>query len=563
MNLNYYVRQGYARTIASNAGLHLVESEKVSQPFTDGRTIWVPIYDPDWIAESPQEIEWWGFLIHETYHNDRNKKHNRHFVLLKERIEEMRANKKQPKKVWKELTNVLEDLRIEKREYGTYVFQDRVMSTLRSVYMRKCRDDAGILSVDPIRSLVYMIQWLGFARWNAGVLGEDVLGWNWSDDVLDLYKKVEDLMPYVYDLDTAEDVFLVTEEILKRIFDTDDPEEAESEEPCEEGDEGDGEPEDGEGGEEGKGKPKYVLVEHGKKYDLSDLPDPDETRYVYRPSTVPGKFPGGIPLVEIKTKNLKASADEGSDILRHAKSSGLASQIKRYLMVRSAVRMNGGHKRGVIDSGNMWKGVVYNNTDTGKRVFKQKEEELNLDTAVTLLVDTSGSMRGFSKVQYASAAAVVLNDVFAKVGVKCRVAGFTDTISETHNYVHKEFDEKVQREELARRLDAGANKYMGGNADGESVLWEYSKLIRRAEPKKVLIVLSDGMPCDSKSLYNVSEHTEDVVRSIEKEGRVTIVGIGILDSSVARFYSRHHTINDVTNIEEVLLNLLKKEVLHA
>jgi cobalamin biosynthesis protein CobT len=225
--------------------------------------------------------------------------------------------------------------------------------------------------------------------------------------------------------------------------------------------------------------------------------------------------------------------------------------------------MNGGHKRGVIDSGNMWKGVVYNNTDTGKRVFKQKEEELNLDTAVTLLVDTSGSMRGFSKVQYASAAAVVLNDVFAKVGVKCRVAGFTDTISETHNYVHKEFDEKVQREELARRLDAGANKYMGGNADGESVLWEYSKLIRRAEPKKVLIVLSDGMPCDSKSLYNVSEHTEDVVSSIEKEGRVTIVGIGILDSSVARFYSRHHTINDVTNIEEVLLNLLKKEVLHA
>jgi cobalamin biosynthesis protein CobT len=168
-----------------------------------------------------------------------------------------------------------------------------------------------------------------------------------------------------------------------------------------------------------------------------------------------------------------------------------------------------------------------------------------------------------SKITYANAAAVVLNDVFAKVGVKCRVAGFTDNPRETVSYVHKEFDERVSREELANRLKSAEENYMGGNADGESVLWEYSKLMQRSEPKKVLVVLSDGMPCDSKGLYNVTDHTSTVIRQIEMQGKVSIVGIGIVDDSVKFFYTRHHVVNDVTNIEGVLLNLLKKEVLHA
>jgi cobalamin biosynthesis protein CobT len=225
--------------------------------------------------------------------------------------------------------------------------------------------------------------------------------------------------------------------------------------------------------------------------------------------------------------------------------------------------MNGGHKRGGIDSGSMWKGIVYNNTDTGRRVFKQREEDLNLDTAVTLLVDTSGSMGCSSKMDYANASAVVLNDVFAKVGVKCRVAGFTDNPRETISYVHKEFDERISREELASRLGAADVHYKGGNADGESVLWEYHKLMQRSEPKKILVVLSDGMPCDSKSIYNVTDHTKQVIKRIEQQGKVSIVGIGIVDKSVRHFYTRHHIVNDVTNIEEVLLNLLKNEVLHA
>ena len=558
MNLNYYARQGYSRTIAANAGLTLIESNKVTQPCTDGRTMWVPVYNPDWVEDSPDELEWWGFLIHETYHNDKSKKHEKHFKILKEYIDSFKREKRKPRNEWKELTNVLEDLRIEKREYGTYVFQDRVMSTLRSNYMRRCKKDAGELSQAPLRALIYAIQWMGFARFNAGCLGEDVLAWEWGAEVREMYSRIEDLMPEVYALDKAEEVFLITEEILKRLLDTDDPEEATSEEQ-----DAGGTPKESEGGEEmkGKSKPKYVVMDHNPSPDTKDLPGLEDIKWIYRDSEHHDAFPGGIPIVEIKSKKL--ARYDITSILAHAKTEGLAAQIKRYLMVRSAVRMNGGHKRGVIDSGSMWKGVVYNNTDTGRRVFKQREEELNLDTAVTLLVDTSGSMSSSSKISYANAAAVVLNDVFAKVGVKCRVAGFTDDTRETISYVHKEFDERVSREELANRLKSAEVHHMGGNADGESVLWEYNKLMQRSEPKKVLVVLSDGMPCDSKAIYNVTDHTKQVIRRIEQQGKVSIVGIGIVDSSVRHFYTRHHVVNDVTNIEGVLLNLLKKEVLHA
>jgi cobalamin biosynthesis protein CobT len=268
-------------------------------------------------------------------------------------------------------------------------------------------------------------------------------------------------------------------------------------------------------------------------------------------------------MVEKASKKLPPNPYYTDRILSHVTNNAMAAQIKRLMLVKSAVRMQGGHKRGHIDSGAMWKGNVYRGTDTGRRVFAQKEVALVIDTAVTLLVDMSGSMTSRDKFTYAGAAACMLNEVFGRVGVKSRVSSFTDNSLETFTYVHKEFDEPVSKEALAHRMSAAAATSMSGNADGENVMWEWAKLMARNEPKKMLIVLSDGMPCDSKGLYNCSEHLTDVVTQIERDGRVTIVGIGILDGAVEKFYSRCRVISDVTNIEEVLLNILKQEVLRA
>jgi cobalamin biosynthesis protein CobT len=103
---------------------------------------------------------------------------------------------------------------------------------------------------------------------------------------------------------------------------------------------------------------------------------------------------------------------------------------------------------------------------------------------------------------------------------------------------------------------------MAGNADGENVLWEYGKLRARSEPKKILVVLSDGLPDDSKHMYDCEKYTKEVCDTIQKRGDVLLIGIGIMDNAVERFYRRNRVINSAHEIEEVMLKILSEEVLH-
>lgn len=574
MKLSYYGRLAYARTIAGAVNLTLVETSKVQTPCTDGVTMWVPRYDTEWEEDCEEEVLWWGKLVHETYHNDRTRGHNLAFRLLKERVAAWKKEGKKPSHLWKTANNLLEDLRIEKREFGNFPGQDRIMANLRGMMLREARDF--IKKKSSREDALFLAQWLGFAKWNPGVIGEPVLTWTSDTVVTDAWAKIEDLMPRIYAMDRVEEPFELADEICRRLTEDDEDgggedkgatvSESSSEGETKDGSE-DSESEEGES-KEGKGKKEgaagYLVHDHSIPPPNAGLPKPNEAVWKYEPSPHSGGFPG-IPMREIKSTELKHGNSYGmTKILDNVRTQGLASQIKKRLQVLSARRYEGGHKRGKLDTGALWKGRVYRNTETGKRVFKETADVLSLDCAVTLLVDQSGSMSSRSKITYASAAACALNEVFDRIGVKCRVAGFTDTLDETINYLHKDFNDKVQTPELARRMANSAVDIMSGNADGENILWEYEKLVVRTEKRKVFIVLSDGMPADSKGKYNVTQYTKNVISNIEKAGKVHIIGVGILDGSVEYFYRSNELISDASKIEEVVLRLLEKEILrHA
>ena len=83
--------------------------------------------------------------------------------------------------------------------------------------------------------------------------------------------------------------------------------------------------------------------------------------------------------------------------------------------------------------------------------------------------------------------------------------------------------------------------------DGEAVLWATRRLAARDEPRKLLLVLSDGSPMDSAtSLANdphyLDHHLRDVVQAVESAGAVEIFGVGVgLDLSP--YYSRSHVLD--------------------
>ena len=39
------------------------------------------------------------------------------------------------------------------------------------------------------------------------------------------------------------------------------------------------------------------------------------------------------------------------------------------------------------------------------------------------------------------------------------------------------------------------------NIDGEALIWAYNRIVSRAEQRKILMVISDGLPVDNSRCY--------------------------------------------------------------
>jgi cobaltochelatase CobT len=98
------------------------------------------------------------------------------------------------------------------------------------------------------------------------------------------------------------------------------------------------------------------------------------------------------------------------------------------------------------------------------------------------------------------------------------------------------------------------------NIDGEALKWAYSKIIKRKEERKILMVISDGAPVDDSTLSaNTSSYLEDnlkkTVKWIEKNSSVELLAIGI-GHDVTRYYDKAIKIADVQDLGDVMINEL-------
>ena len=98
------------------------------------------------------------------------------------------------------------------------------------------------------------------------------------------------------------------------------------------------------------------------------------------------------------------------------------------------------------------------------------------------------------------------------------------------------------------------------NIDGEALKWAYSKMNKRKEERKILMVISDGAPVDDSTLSsNSSDYLEtnlkNVVKWIENNSSVELLAIGI-GHDVTRYYKRAVKITDVQDLGDVMINEL-------
>ncbi len=538
MDLHYYSRVSYARIIAENTGLTMIEEDGIDMPRTDGRRIYVPRYQYSWEPESDEANEWWGKFLHEIYHNDTRYDHPRIFKIMKDNI-------KTVTKMFKVANNLIEDHRIEYDEYGEFPGRDRIMSSLRKKFFSEFKKNIIEKPTgNPKMDAIYWLQWACFGTWMDDISYIDIRS-SLPEETQKYISIVEKYIEPIKGLTTAHECWDLTKKIIDELGD-DSPKEEKGEST---------EEAEGEEGEEVDAEyDKYCPHDHAKReYKEGTIPARVEAKATGYEHTI-------AQMEEVRPKDISTYDPHSSNIIGRVSTEGLASQIKRYLLVKVQNKTINNQKSGKIDTASLWKASVYRGQSNGSRVFQKDTEHMNLDTAVSLLVDQSGSMSGF-RFYNAAAAATTLNEVFSKIGVKTRITSFTDSPDRTYNIVHKDYAEHINKENLVKNFGLAGAWRMSGNADGENILWEFNKIVNRPEKKKLIIVLSDGEPADSK-MGDIYQFTYDVIKNIEKSP-VGIIGIGIESHAVERFYKRHRVLKDSTQIEATLLDILRNEVLHA
>ncbi len=188
-------------------------------------------------------------------------------------------------------------------------------------------------------------------------------------------------------------------------------------------------------------------------------------------------------------------------------------------------------------------------TGTSDRVFASFKRGRSRKTAITLLIDGSGSMNGYP-VETATRTALAMTEALKGLsGVECEVLGFEYTGTSVR-YVLKTFAQK-DNSGIINFLNHSGN----GNDDGLAVRWAARRLMAHKAERRILVVLSDGWPSDPVHGDAVNNDLKSAVGACERAGIETI-GIGIVSEAVRSFYPKTVVVKKVEDLQGALLKEL-------
>jgi len=255
----------------------------------------------------------------------------------------------------------------------------------------------------------------------------------------------------------------------------------------------------------------------------------------------------------------------------------LANRLQRLLQAQQNRSWNYNLEEGLLDTAQLHRVI----TRPGDPLsFKQESESKFKDTVVSLLIDSSGSMRGRS-MTLAAICGDIIGSTLERCYVKTELLGFTTKhwkggdsrkawvnqgspsnpgrLNDLRHIVFKAADENFRkaRKSFGIMLREGLLKE---NVDGEALAWAHQRLTKRNEERKILIVISDGAPVDDSTLSTnhsnfLDNHLRQIIASIETQSNVELLAIGI-GHDVTKYYERSITINRAEDLAEALLDKL-------
>jgi cobaltochelatase CobT len=265
---------------------------------------------------------------------------------------------------------------------------------------------------------------------------------------------------------------------------------------------------------------------------------------------------------------LRAQLDQSAKPLQSAVVR-LANRLQRRLYAQRRRFWQFDQEEGHLDSARLARVIV---DPLSALSYKVETEAEFKDTVVTLLLDNSGSMRG-RPIMITALCADVLARTLERCGVKVEILGFTTRnwkgglakadwlnagapaqpgrLSELRHIIYKSADVPWRRARTHLGLMLRED-LLKDNVDGEALLWAHERLLQRDEQRRILLVISDGVPLDEATLSAnagsyLEQHLRNVVEWIENRSPVELIAIGI-GHDVTDIYSRAVAIGDVTQL---------------
>lgn len=256
----------------------------------------------------------------------------------------------------------------------------------------------------------------------------------------------------------------------------------------------------------------------------------------------------------------------------------MTMKLKKKLLSKRNTFLEFDASRGILNRKKLTRLVVDPLTEN---IWINSQNHEYQNTALTILLDNSGSMRGNPIVMSAMACEIIAG-ILEKFAIKTEIIGFTTAdwkggkarklwessgreknpgrLNELRHIIYKHFNQRFKKAKinLGLMLKEGLLKE---NIDGEALLFARSRLAQQNEKRKILLVISDGTPIDdSTNSANdsdiLTDHLHHVINKIENaprgQSQIEIVGIGI-GHSTEEFYRNSIAIKSLEELGDVMI----------
>jgi cobaltochelatase CobT len=256
----------------------------------------------------------------------------------------------------------------------------------------------------------------------------------------------------------------------------------------------------------------------------------------------------------------------------------MRGRVAQLFNARTASRWTGDRDQGKINNRALATVAAGN-----RRVFREKLVSADKDTAVTFLVDHSGSME-YGPDRQAMKAVIAFLETLEGTKIKTEVLTYTTNWDASEDYhkrivkareaakaakegygrvegtlhvIVKGFDEPYGLK-IKRRISNYQREVSANNCDGDSVKWAYERIKTRPEQRKVLFVLTDGCVCNAGDDRKGMAYLKKVTKVIEADPHVELICLAIEEATAKKYYKNCVDITGAENLPATLMGELRK-----